>query len=84
MVRVHRFLGGFIISMCTGSHEALEKPLTQQGLENTPPPWWGISANIILGKNMKSGKRKKRRAANRFSKVAGELQTTADKNFKIP
>jgi hypothetical protein len=26
--------------MCTGSHEALEKPLTQQqqGLENTPPP----------------------------------------------
>jgi hypothetical protein len=32
---------------------------------------------------MKSGKRKKRRAANRFSKVAGELQMTADKNFKI-
>jgi hypothetical protein len=24
--------------MCTGSHEALEKPLTQQGLENAPPP----------------------------------------------
>ena len=59
MVRVHRFLGGFIKSMCTGSHEALEKPLTQQGLENAPPPLVGDISQYHFGKKYEKREEKK-------------------------
>jgi hypothetical protein len=47
--------------MCTGSHEALEKPLTQQqqGLENTPPPRVGNISQYHFGKKYEKREEKK-------------------------
>ena len=47
--------------MCTGSHEALEKPLTQQqqGLENAPPPLVGDISQYHFGKKYEKREEKK-------------------------